>query len=79
MSGPQLIYNTYVMHINCGIPLVVMNNAVCPTRWSSVPEATCLIAYLILRSSMLKVIEMVTCPTFMSLLPNESLSNSSHT
>ena len=44
MSGPQLLYNAYVMHINYGIMLVVMNNVVCPTCLSSVPEATCLIA-----------------------------------
>ena len=40
MSGPQLLYNAYVMHINCGIMLAVMNNVVCPTRLSSVPEVT---------------------------------------
>ena len=46
MSGPQLLYNAYVMHINYGLMLVVMNNTVCPTRWSSVPKATCLIVLL---------------------------------
>ena len=30
LSGTQLINNVYVMHINCGITLVVMNNTVCP-------------------------------------------------
>ena len=43
MISPQFFYNAYVMHINCGIMLVVMNNVVCPTRLSSVPEVTCLI------------------------------------
>ena len=36
MSGPQLLYNAYIMHINCGIKLVVMNNTVCLTCLSSV-------------------------------------------
>ena len=52
MSGPQLLYNAYVMHINCGITLVVMNNTMCPTRLSSVFEATCLIARPLLCASM---------------------------
>ena len=43
MSSPQFLYNAYIMHINCGIMLVVMNNVVCPTRLSVVLEATCLI------------------------------------
>ena len=42
-DGPQLIYDSYVMHINCGMMLIVMNNIVCPPHWSSMPEATCLI------------------------------------
>ena len=66
MSGPQLLYNTYVMHINCGITLVVMNNAVCPTRLSSVLEATCLIEHPLSHASMLDVTEMEACPTFRS-------------
>ena len=65
MSGPRLLYNTYVMHINCGITLVVMNNTVCPTRLSSVLEATCLIKRPLSHASMLDVTEMVACPTFM--------------
>ena len=44
MSGPQLLYNAYIMHIICDIMLVVMNNAMCPTRLSSMLEATFLIA-----------------------------------
>ena len=44
MSGPQLLYNAYIMHINCGIMLVMMSNAVCLTHLSLVSEATCLIA-----------------------------------
>ena len=78
MSGPQLIYNAYVMYINYGITLVVMNNTVCPTHWSSVLEETYLIVHLTPRSSMPEVTEKVACPTSMSLLPDESLSNSGH-
>ena len=44
MSGPQLLYNAYFMHIDIGTILVVMNNVVCPTRLSLVSEVTCLIA-----------------------------------
>ena len=72
------IYSAYVIHINCGITLVVMNNTVCPTRWSLVLEATCLIARLTPRSPMPEVNEMLACLTFMSLLSDESLSNSGH-
>ena len=66
------------MHINYDITLVVMNNAVCPPCWSSVPEVTCLIAYPTPQSLMDEVTDMVACLTFMSLLPDESLSNSGH-
>ena len=66
MSGPQLLYNAYFMHINYGVTLVVMNNAVCRTCLSSVLEVTCLIERLLSCASMLDVIEMVACPTFMS-------------
>ena len=78
MSSPQLLYNAYIMHINSGITFVVMNNAVYPTRLSSVPKATCLIAHPLPRASMPEVTEMVVCTTFMSHLPDVSLSNSRH-
>ena len=66
MSGPQLLCNAYIMHINYGITLVMMNNAVCPTCLSSVLKATCLIACSIPHASMLETTKMVACPTFMS-------------
>ena len=63
------------MYINCGITLVVMNNVMCPTRLSLVPKATCLIMHTIPYVLILEVIEMVSCLTFTSHLPNETLSN----
>ena len=66
------------MYINCGIMLVVMNSAMCPTRLSLVLKATCLIARLLPRVSMPKVTEMMACLTFMSHLFYESLSNLRH-
>ena len=64
--------------IYCGIMLVVVNNEACLTRLSPVPEATCSIKCSIPCVSMPDVIEMATCQTFMSHLPNESLLSSGH-
>ena len=66
------------LYINCGIMIVVVNNEVCPTRLSPMPKATCSIKRLIPCASMLEVIEMVACLTFMSHLPNECLLSLSH-
>ena len=60
MSGPQLLYNVYVMRINGGITHIVMNNALCLTRLSSVSETTCLIVRPLPLVSMPKVTEIVT-------------------
>ena len=78
ISGPRLIYYSYVMHVNFGIMLVMMNSAVCPPRLSLVLEEIYFIMRLTSRSSMLEVTKIVACPTFMGLLPDESLSNSCH-
>ena len=35
------------LYVNCGITLVMVNNAACPTCLSSVPETTCLIEHVL--------------------------------
>ena len=78
MSHPQLIYNAYVMHINCGIMLIMMNNAMCPPRWSSgargnlfdyVPD---LMVFDVRGDSNGGMLDLMSIP------PDESLSNSGH-
>ena len=56
--------------------LVMVTSAMCRTRLSSVLQATCLIARLLPRATMLEVTEMMACLTFMIHMLDESLSNS---
>ena len=57
---------TLPLYINCGTTLVVVNNGVCPTHLSLMPEATCSIKRPIRCASMPEVIEMVALLSSMS-------------
>ena len=58
--------------------LVEVDSKACPARLSLMPKATYLIEHPIPCSSMPEVIGMVAYSTFLSHLPNKSMSSSGH-
>ena len=66
------------LHINYDIAFVEVDNCACYTRLSLMLKATCLLERPILFTSMLEVIKVVVCSTFLNHLPSDSLSCSGH-
>ena len=67
-----------MLHINCDIMLVVVNNTACPICLSLVLETTCSIKHLISCASMPKAIEIIACSAFTGHLSDEFLLSSTH-
>ena len=89
-EGLTILSLTHTLRSNCGITLVVRNNAswatclsvprgpMCPTCLPMMSEVTCSTVRPHSSASKPEATEMVACPTFMIHMPDESFWHSGH-